>query len=97
MGRATEDREPWMCGFSKGQWLIARDKEGENAQQCINVDNVDKLENETITSNVQALMVVESAQEVKFDQETSITDVKNTLTGNFEVLEGRATCQKSRP
>ena len=38
---------------------------------------------ETITSNVQALMVVESDQEVKFDQETSIIDVKNTLTGEL--------------
>ena len=49
MGRATEDRESWMCGFSKGQWLIARHKECENAQRCVNVDN---LVNETITSNV---------------------------------------------
>ena len=37
MGRATEDRESWMCGFSKGQWLIARDKEYENSQRCVNV------------------------------------------------------------
>ena len=90
---ATEDRESWMCGFSKGQWLIARDKECENAQRCFNVD---KLVNETITSNVQALMVVESDQEVKFDQEASITDAKNTLTVNCALLEGRAACQKSR-
>ena len=40
-----------------------------------------KLVNETITSIVQALMVVESDQEVKFDQETSITDVKFTRQG----------------
>ena len=39
------------------------------------------LLNEMITSNVQALTVVESVQEVKFDQETSITDVKFTRQG----------------
>ena len=78
MGRATEDRESWMCGFSKGQWLIARDKERENVQRCVNAD---KLVNETITSIVQALTVAESDQEVKFDQETSITDVKFTRQG----------------
>ena len=38
-------------------------------ERCVNVD---KLVNEMITSNVQALMVVESDQEVKVDQETSI-------------------------
>ena len=92
MGRATEDQELWMCRFSEDQWL----------------NNVDKLVNETITSDVQALMVVESDQEVKFDQETLITDVKNTLAVNCAmlavkvnrvvnraVLKGRATCQKS--
>ena len=78
MGRATEDRESWMCGFSKGQWLIARDKERENVQRCVNVD---KLVNETITSIVQALTVAESDQEVKFDQETASTDVKFTRQG----------------
>ena len=35
--------------------------------------------NETIASIVQALTVAESDQEVKFEQETSITDVKNIL------------------
>ena len=78
MGRATEDRESWMCGFSKGQWLIVRDKERENVQRCVNVD---KLVDETITSSVQALTVAESGQEVKFDQEVSITDVKFTSQG----------------
>ena len=47
-------------------------------ERCVNVD---KLVNEMITSNVQALMVVESDQEVKVDQETSITDVKFTRQG----------------
>ena len=47
MKRATEDRESWMCGFSKCQWLIKRDKERENAQRCVNID---KRVNETITS-----------------------------------------------
>ena len=42
--------ESWMCGFSKGQRLIARDKERENVQRCVNVD---KLVNETIMSIVQ--------------------------------------------
>ena len=74
-----------MCGFSKGQWWIARDKECENSQRCVNVD---KLVNETITSSVQAKMVVESDQEAKFYQETSITDVKNTLTGELPNVGG---------
>ena len=91
MGRATEDRESWMCGFSKGQWLIARDKECENAH------NVDKLVNETITSNVQALMVVESDQEVKFDQEASIADVKNTLTGKLRSVGGSSNVSRESP
>ena len=78
MGRASKDRESWICGFSKGQRLIARDKERENVQRCVNCD---KLVNETITSIVQALTVAESDQEVKFEQETSITDVKNTFGG----------------
>ena len=39
-------------------------------ERCVNVD---KLVNEMITSNVQALTVVESDQEVKADQETSIS------------------------
>ena len=77
VGRASEDRESWMCGFSKGQWLIARDKECENAQRCVNVD---KLVNGS-RANVEGLTIVESDQEAKFDQETSIADVKNTLTG----------------
>ena len=94
MERATEDRESWMCGFSKGQWLIARDKECENAQRCVNVD---KLVNETITSNVEALIVVESDQEVKFDQETSITDVKNTLTGELRSVGGSSNVSKESP
>ena len=44
MGRATEDRKSRTCGFSEFQWL----------------NNVDRLVNEVITSNVQALMDVES-------------------------------------
>ena len=76
VGRASEDRE---CGFSKGQWLIARDKECDNAQRCANVD---KLVNGS-RANVEGLMIVESDQEAKFDQETSIADVKNTLTGEL--------------
>ena len=87
----AEDRESWMCGFSKGQWLIARDKECDNAQRCVNVC---KLVNETITSNVQALIVVESDQEVKFDQDASITDVKNTLTGDFRSVGGSSSVSK---
>ena len=69
-----------MCGFSKGQLLIARDKEREDVQRCVNEN---KLANATITSIVQTLTVAESDQEVKFDQETSITDVKNTLAGEL--------------
>ena len=90
----AEDREWWMCGFSKGQWLIARDKECENAQRSVNVD---KLMNETITSNVQALMVVESDHEVKFDQEASIADVKNTLTGKLRSVGGSNSVAKVSP
>ena len=58
----AEDRESCMCRFSKGRWVIARDKECEDAQRSVNVG---KLVNEMITSNVQALMVVESDQEVR--------------------------------
>ena len=58
--------------------MIARDKERKYYRRSINGG---KLVNEMITSNVQALMVVESDQEVKFDQETSITDVMFTREG----------------
>ena len=93
-GRATEDRESWMCGFSKGQWLIARDRERENVQRCVNVD---KLVNETMTSIVQALMDAESDQEVKFDQEASISDVKNTLMGDLRSAGGSSNVSKVSP
>ena len=93
-GRATEDRESWMCGFSKGQWLIARDRERENVQRCVNVD---KLVNETSTSSVQALMDAESDQEVKFDQEASISDVKNTLMGELRSAGGSSNVSKESP
>ena len=83
-----------MCGFSKGQWLIARDEECENAQRCVKVD---KLVNETIASNVQALVVVKSDQEVKFDQETSTADVKNTLTGELRSVGGSSNVSKESP
>ena len=53
-------------------------RECENAQRSLSVS---KLVNEMITSDVQALMAVESDQEVKFDQEASITDVKFTRQG----------------
>ena len=43
----------------EGSMVIARDKECENAQRSLNVD---KLVNEMITSDVQALMVVEFDQ-----------------------------------
>ena len=56
----AENRESRTCGFSKDQWL----------------NNVGKLVNEVITSNVQALMVVKFDHEVKVDQEASIADVK---------------------
>ena len=94
MGRETKDRESWMCGFSKGQWLIVRDKERENVQRCVNVD---KLVNETITSIVQGLMDAVSYQEVKFDQEASITDVKNTLTGELRSAGGSSNVSKESP
>ena len=55
--------------------MIAREKECMYARRSINDG---KLVNEMITSNVHALMVVESDQEVKFDQEMSTTDVKIT-------------------
>ena len=61
----AENRESRTCGFSEDQRL----------------NNFDRHVNETITSYVQALVVVESDQEVKFDQETSITDVKFTRQG----------------
>ena len=74
--------------------MIARDKECENAQRCANVD---KFVNELITSDVQALMVVESDQEVKFDQETSIADVKNTLTSELRSLGRSSSVSKESP
>ena len=94
MGRATEDRESWMCGFSKGRWLIAREKEREDVQRCVNVD---KLVNEKITSIVQDLTVAESDQEVKFDQEASITDVKNTLMVKLRSAGGSSNVSKESP
>ena len=74
--------------------MIARDTECENAQRCVNVD---KLVNEVITSNVQALMVVGTDQEVKFDQETSITDVKNTLTSELHSVGRSSNVSKESP
>ena len=32
----AEDRESWMCRFSKGRWVIARDKECKYARRSIN-------------------------------------------------------------
>ena len=88
------DRESWMCRFSKGRWVIARDQECENAQRCVNVG---KLVNEMITSNVQVLMVVESDQEVRFDQEASIIDVKNTLTGELRSVGWSSSVSEESP
>ena len=36
----AKDRESWMCRFSESRWVIARDKECENAQRRVNVDNL---------------------------------------------------------
>ena len=57
----AEDRQSLMCGFSKGRWLIARDKECEDAQRSTYVGD---LVHEVITSDVQALGV-KSDQEVR--------------------------------
>ena len=88
MGTATEDQELWMCRFSEGRWLIAREEECENGQRYFNVG---KLVNEMITSDMQAL------KEVKFDQETLNTDVKNTLAGGLRNVgrQGKS-CGESR-
>ena len=94
MGRATEDGESWMCGFSKGQWLIARDMKRENVQRCVNVD---KLVNTTITSMVQAVTVAESDQEVKFDQEASIIFMRNTLMSELHSVGGSSNVSKESP
>ena len=85
MGRAAEDRESLMCRFSKDRWLIARDKECEDAQHRWIFGEV---VNETITSDVQTLVA-------EFDQEVSIDDMKNTPTAELRSVEGRVTCQKS--
>ena len=90
----AEDRESWMCRFSKGRWVIARDKECKYARRSINDG---KLVNEMITINVQALMFVEFYKEVKFDQETSITDVKNTLMGESASAGGSSNVSKESP
>ena len=90
----AEDRESWMCRFSMGRWVIARDKECEDAQRSITVG---KLVNEMITSNAQALMVVEFDQEVRFDQEASITDVNNTVTGDLRSVGGSSNVSKESP
>ena len=66
--------------------MIARDKECDNAQRCVNVD---KLVNETITGNVH--------QEVKLDQETSIIDAKKTLAVNCEVFGGSSNVSTGSP
>ena len=42
-------------------------------------------------------MVLESDQEVKFDQETSITGVKNTLTGELRSAGGSSNVSKESP
>ena len=77
----AENRESRNCGFSKCQWL----------------NKVGKLVNETITSNVQALMVVKFDQEVKVDQEALISDVKNTLAcGLRNVGSQGKSCGESR-
>ena len=42
-------------------------------------------------------MVVESDQKAKFDQETSITGVKNTLTGELRSVGGSSNVSKESP
>ena len=65
MDGATEDQESLMCRFSKDRWLIARDKECEDAEHRWIFG---KLVNGAITSDVQALEV-KFDEEVKSDQE----------------------------
>ena len=81
----VENRESRTCGFSKDQWL----------------NNANKLVNETITNYVQALVVVESDREAKFDQETSITGVKFTRQGKscgeLRSVGGSSTVSKESP
>ena len=62
----------------EGRRLIARDRACETGQRSLNVG---KLVNEMIASDVQTQMVVKFNQEVKFDQEASITYVKFTRQG----------------
>ena len=76
--------------FSKDRWLVARDKECEDAQHRWIVG---MRMNEVITGDVQAL-AVKSDQEVKFDQEASIADMKNTLTGELRSVEGSISVSK---
>ena len=83
-----------MCRFSKDRWLVARDKECEDAQLRWMVG---KLVNEVIMSDVQILMVVEPDQEVKFDQEASMDDTKNTLTGELRSVGGSRSVSKVSP
>ena len=80
MGRATEYQELWMCRFSKGRWLIARDEVCDNGQRYFNVY---ELVNVMITNDVQVLMVVKFDQELKLDQEALSTDVKSILAGEM--------------
>ena len=51
--------------------------------------------NGVISGDVQAL-AVKSDQEVKFDQEASIVDMKNTLTGELRSVGGSNTAQLTR-
>ena len=46
---------------------------------------------------MQSLTVAESDQEVKFDQESSITDVKNTLMGEVRSVGGSNNVSKESP
>ena len=91
--KAREDRESLMCRFSKHRWLVARDKEYEDAPRRWIVG---KLVNEVITRDVQAL-AVESDQEVKFDLEASIADMKNTLTGDLRSVGGLSSVSIESP
>ena len=79
MERAPEYRESSISvdRFVKDRWLVARSVKCEGTQYRWIAG---KFVNEVVTRDVQVL-VVKSDQEVKFDQEVSIVEVKGSLMG----------------
>ena len=80
MGREAEDgASPILAGkFSKDRWLVSQPEPCKSTEhRCI----VGKLVNDVTMSGVQTLVI-------KFDQEASVMDVKNSLMRKLRSTEG---------